>query len=204
MTKSKMNPKVDGYLREITQWRAETEKLRGIILDCGLTEELKWSKPCYAFEEKNVVVIQGFKAYCALLFFKGYMLKDPKGILVKTGENTRVGRQIRFTDVREIAKMESVLKAYIKQAIEVEKSGVTVDINKDAKLIIPEEFQKKLREMPALKTAFEALTPGRQRGYVFFFSQPKQSKTRESRIEKCMDLILDGKGMLDDYLSKKK
>jgi uncharacterized protein YdeI (YjbR/CyaY-like superfamily) len=203
MKKSGMNPEVDVFLSEATQWQEETKKLRGIILDCGLTEELKWSKPCYSFDEKNIVIIQGFKAYCALLFFKGYLLKDPKGILVKTGENTRVGRQIRFTDAREITRMESILKAYINHAIEVEKTGVKADPNKGTKLVIPEEFQKKLREIPALKTAFEALTPGRQRGYIFYFSQPKQSKTRESRIEKSMDQILDGKGLHDDYMQRK-
>jgi uncharacterized protein YdeI (YjbR/CyaY-like superfamily) len=204
MTKSKMNPGVGRFLKEATQWGEEMAKLRKIILACGLTEELKWSKPCYSFEGKNVVVIQGFKAYCALLFFKGYLLKDPEGILVKTGENTRVGRQIRFTSVQEITKMESILKAYIKHAIEVEKSGVKGEPEKTPEPVMPEELQKKLREVPALKNAFEALTPGRQRGYIFYFSQPKQSKTREARIEKCMDLILDGKGLMDDYLSKKK
>jgi uncharacterized protein YdeI (YjbR/CyaY-like superfamily) len=196
MAKSMMNPKVNKFFTETDQWQEVMIKLRKIILDCGLTEELKWSKPCYSFEGSNIVIIQGFKAYCALLFFKGYMLKDPKSILVKTGENTRVGRQIRFTSAGEVVKMASVLKAYIKQAIEVEKSGVKVDLEKP-KIVLPEELQKKLREVPALKTAFEALTPGRQRGYIFYFSAAKQSKTREARIEKCMDLILDGKGFYD-------
>jgi uncharacterized protein YdeI (YjbR/CyaY-like superfamily) len=197
MTKRKMNSKVDAYLNDAKQWRPEMEKLRMILLDCQLTEELKWGKPCYAFQESNVVVIQGFKAYCALLFFKGVLLKDPNGILVKTGENTRVGRQIRFTDVREIVKQEAILKAYIVQAIEVEKAGLKVDSKTDAELKIPEEFKNKLAENPALKTAFAALTPGRQRAYGFYFSAPKQSKTRDSRIEKCVRQILKGKGLND-------
>jgi uncharacterized protein YdeI (YjbR/CyaY-like superfamily) len=197
MTKPKMNPKVDAYLSEAKKWRDETEKLRTILLDCRLTEEFKWGKPCYTFQESNVVVIQGFKAYCALLFFKGVLLKDPHGILVKTGENTRVGRQIRFTDVREIVKQEAILKAYIHQAIEVEKAGLKVDAKTDAELKIPEEFKSKLAENPALKAAFAALTPGRQRAYGFYFSAPKQSKTRDSRIEKCTRQILNGKGLMD-------
>src|SRR5580698_2998369 len=181
MTKSKMNPKVDGYIREADQWQEETRKLRTILLGCGLAEELKWSKPCYTFQTGNIVVIQGFKAYCALLFFKGCLLKDPNHILRKTGENTRVGRQIRFTSVREIIGLEPVLKAYIAQDVEIEKSGVKVPEEK-VELKLPEEFQKKLSGNRALKTAFHALTPGRQRAYGFFFSAPKQSKTRESRI----------------------
>jgi uncharacterized protein YdeI (YjbR/CyaY-like superfamily) len=189
-----MNPKVDEYLSRAKQWREETEQLRRILLDCSLTEELKWGKPCYAFEGANVIVIQGFKAYCALLFFKGFMLKDPHGILVKTGVNTRVGRQIRFTDIREIVKMESVLKTYIQQAIAVEKSGLNVDPPKSAEPKMPEELQKRLREDAAFKKAFKALTPGRQRGYSFYISGAKQSKTRESRIEKCLPQILKGKG----------
>src|ERR1700722_10518166 len=197
MPKSTLNPKVDAYFSKAEQWPEVMKKLRKILLDCGLTEELKWGKPCYAFQEGNVVIIQGFKAYCALLFFKGVLLKDPNGILVKTGENTRVGRQIRFTDVREVAKMESVLKAYIHQAIEVEKAGLKVEDEEQPKVALPEELQKKLKETPKLKTAFEALTPGRQRGYIFYFNGAKQSKTRESRIEKCAPKILKGKGLLD-------
>jgi uncharacterized protein YdeI (YjbR/CyaY-like superfamily) len=197
------NPKVDAVLRKATQWQKETEELRRIILGCGLTEELKWSKPCYAHEGGNIVVIQGFKAYCAVLFFKGALLKDPKGILIKTGKNTIVGRQIRFTDVQEIVKKEAVLKSYIRRAIEVEKSGLKVEVEK-APVAVPIELQKKLEGNPALKTAFEALTPGRQRGYLFYFSQPKQSKTREARIEKCIPLIFDGMGLMDEYLSRKK
>ncbi len=197
MTKRGMNPKVDAFLSDATKWRPEMEKLRTILLDCQLTEELKWSKPCYTFQKSNVVVIQGFKKYCALLFFKGVLLKDPNGILVKTGENTRVGRQIRFTDVREIVRQEAILKAYIHQAIEVEKAGLKVDAETDAELKIPEELKIKLAENPALKAAFAALTPGRQRAYILYFSAAKQSKTRESRIEKCMPQILKGKGLMD-------
>jgi uncharacterized protein YdeI (YjbR/CyaY-like superfamily) len=194
---NKMNPKVDAYVGRATMWLEETEKLREILLDCGLTEELKWGKPCYTSQGRNIVIIQGFKAYLALLFFKGYMLQDPHGILVKTGENTKVGRQIRFNDTQEIVELEPILRAYIAEAIEVEQSGVKEDIIKEAQLDIPEEFQNKLDENPALKAAFEALTPGRQRAYVYYFSAPKQSKTRESRVEKYTQQILDGKGLND-------
>jgi uncharacterized protein YdeI (YjbR/CyaY-like superfamily) len=179
------------------KWQEEMEKLRMIILDCGLTEELKWGKPCYVFQKSNIVIIQGFKEYCALLFFKGVLLNDADGILIKTGENTRVGRQIRFTNVQEIVEMELTLKAYINEAIEVEKAGLKVDLKKNTELKIPEEFQHKLDEIPALKTAFNALTPGRQRAYILHFSQPKQSKTRESRIEKCIHQIFNVKGLND-------
>jgi uncharacterized protein YdeI (YjbR/CyaY-like superfamily) len=192
-----MNPKVDGYLKRAKTWQNEIKKLRDIILDCGLTEELKWGKPCYTFQESNVVIIQGFKAYCALLFFKGVLLKDPNHILVKTGPNTRVGRQIRFTNVREIVALEPILKSYIHAAIEVEKAGLKVTVEDNAEFKIPEELQKKLDEVPALKRAFNALTPGRQRGYSFYFSAAKQSQTRESRVEKCMARILKGKGLHD-------
>lgn len=194
---NKMNPKVDAFVGRATMWLEETEKLREILLDCGLTEELKWGKPCYTSQGRNIVIIQGFKAYLALLFFKGYMLQDPHGILVKTGENTKVGRQIRFNDTQEIVELEPILRAYIAEAIEVEQSGVKEDIIKETHLDIPEEFQIKLDENPALKAAFEALTPGRQRAYVYYFSAPKQSKTRESRVEKCTQQILDGKGLND-------
>ena len=173
------------------------EKLRRISLGCELTEELKWGKPCYTFQNSNIVLIHGFKEYCALLFFKGALLKDAKGILVQQTKNVQAARQIRFTNVREIDKIEPILKAYIKEAIEVEKAGLKVDYKKTADFAIPEEFQNKLDEIPALKTAFDALTPGRQRGYILYFSAPKQSKTRESRIEKCMQQILDGKGLND-------
>jgi uncharacterized protein YdeI (YjbR/CyaY-like superfamily) len=192
-----MNPKVDEFLSKAKKWQEEFEKLRMIILDCGLTEELKWGKPCYTFQEGNIVLIHGFKEYCALLFIKGALLKDANGILIKQTENVQAGRQIRFTNVREIVEMETILKDYIYEAIEVEKAGLEVNFKKNTEYIIPEEFQNKLDEIPALKTAFEALTPGRQRGYIFYFSQPKQSKTRESRVEKSMQQILDGKG-LDD------
>ena len=204
MAKSKKNPKVDAFLREDEKWREEFTKLREIILDSGLTEELKWGKPCYTSQDENVVLIHGFKEYCALLFMKGALLKDAEGILIQQTENVQSGRQIRFTSVREIAKMERLLKAYVKEAIEVQKAGLQVTLKKTSEFPMPEEFQKKLREMPSLKAAFEALTPGRQRGYLLHFAAPKQSQTRESRIEKCVDLILDGKGLMDDYLQKKK
>ncbi len=195
---NKMNPKVDIFFNKTERWQQEMKKLRTIILDCGLTEELKWSKPCYTFQGKNIVIIQGFKAYCALLFFKGALLHNSNGILVKTGENTQVGRQIRFTNIQEIVKMEPILKSYINEAIEVEKAGLKVDTEKNTEeLIIPEEFQHKLDEIPALKTAFDILTPGRQRAYVFYFSAPKQPKTRESRVEKSVRQILNGKGLND-------
>ena len=196
-TMTKMNPKVDVYLSKAKKWQEEMEKLRMIILDCQLTEELKWGKPCYTFQKSNIVIIQGFKEYCALLFFKGALLNDAYGILIKPGENTQAGRQIRFTNVREIVEMETILKAYIYEAIEVEKAGLKVNFKKNTELIIPEEFQNKLDEIPALKTAFDALTPGRQRAYILYFSQAKQSKTRESRVEKSMQQILNGKGLND-------
>ncbi len=192
-----MNPKVDGYLRKAKKWQKELAKLRTIILDCELTEELKWGCPCYTFQKSNIVLIHGFKEYCALLFFKGALLKDANGILIQQTENVQAARQIRFTNVREIVKMEPILKAYIHEAIEVEKAGLKVNYKKTSEFKIPEEFQKNLDEIPALKTAFEALTPGRQRGYLFYFSQPKQSKTRKSRVEKHMQQILNGKGLND-------
>jgi len=193
-----MNPKVDFFFSKAKQWQKEFEKLRRIILDCEqLTEELRWGKPCYMFQENNIVLVHGFKDYCALLFFKGALLKDPKGILIQQTENVQAARQIRFTHVREIVEMEPILKAYIEEAIEAEKAGLKVSYKKTSEFSIPEEFQNKLNKMPALKTAFYALTPGRQRGYILYFSGAKQSKTRESRIEKCMPKILDGKG-LDD------
>jgi uncharacterized protein YdeI (YjbR/CyaY-like superfamily) len=192
-----MNPKVDVYLSNAKKWRKELAKLRMIFLDCQLTEELKWGKPCYTFQKRNIIVILSLKEHCALLFFKGALLNDANGILIKPGENTEAGRQMRFTNVREIVEMETILKAYIYEAIEVEKAGLKVNIKKPTELTIPEEFQNKLAEIPALKTAFDALTPGRQRSYIFYFSAPKQSKTRESRVEKCMPQILNGKG-LDD------
>jgi len=192
-----MNPKVEVYLRKAKKWQEELKALRRIILDCQLDEEVKWRHPCYTFQGKNIVLINGFKEYCALLFVKGALVKDAKGILVAPGENTQSGRLIRFTNVREIVEMEPTLKAYIREAIEVEKSGLKVKLKKTAEFKIPEEFKKKQDEIPALKTAFDALTPGRQRGYLLYFSGAKRSKTRESRVEKCVQQILKGKG-LDD------
>ena len=197
MTENRMNPKVDVFLSKAKKWREELEKLRMIILDCQLTEELKWGVPCYTFQKRNIVLIHGFKEYCALLFVKGVLLKDAKGILIQQTENVQAGRQIRFTNAREIVKMKTILKAYIYEAIEVEKAGLKVNFKKTTEFIIPEEFQNKLDEMPALKTAFDALTPGRQRAYILYFSAPKQSKTRESRVEKCLRQILNGKGLND-------
>jgi uncharacterized protein YdeI (YjbR/CyaY-like superfamily) len=194
---NRMNPKVDEFLSKAKRWQEEFEKLRMIVLDCGLTEELKWGKPCYTFEKKNIVLIHGFKEYCALLFVKGALLNDAKGILVTQTENTQAARQIRFTSVREIVEMEPILKAYIHEAIEVEKAGLKVNYKRTSEFVIPEEFQNKLDEIPALKTAFDALTPGRQRAYILYFSQAKQPKTRESRVEKYMQQILDGKGLND-------
>ena len=192
-----MNPKVDVFLSKAKKWQGEFEKLRMIILDCQLTEELKWGCPCYTFQKNNIVLIHGFKEYCALLFFKGALLNDANGILIQQTENVQAGRQIRFTNVREIVEMETILKAYIYEAIEVEKAGLKVNFKKTTEFIIPEEFQKKLDENPVLKTAFDALTPGRQRAYNLYFSEPKQSKTRESRVEKCIQQILNGKGLND-------
>ena len=190
-----MNPKVDEYLGKAKKWQEEFEKLRMIILDCGLTEELKWGCPCYTFEKSNIVLIHGFKEYCALLFFKGALLKDPKDILIQQTENVQAGRQIRFTNVREIVKMKTVLKAYIHEA--KEKAGLKVKYKKTSEFKIPEELQNKLDDTPALRKAFDALTPGRQRGYIFYFSQPKQSKTRAARVEKSTHQILNGKGLND-------
>ena len=192
-----MTPKVDEYLRKAKKWQKEFKKLRMIVLDCGLTEELKWGHPCYTFQKTNIVLIHGFKEYCALLFFKGALLKDANAILIQQTENVQAARQIRFTNVQEIVRMETILRAYVRQAIEVEKAGLKVNYKKTSEFKIPEEFQNKLDETPALKTAFDALTPGRQRAYLFYFSQPKQSKTRESRVEKCMQQILNGKGLND-------
>jgi uncharacterized protein YdeI (YjbR/CyaY-like superfamily) len=189
------NPKVDAFLGRAKKWREEFEKLRGIVLACGLTEELRWGKPCYTLQKANIVLIHGFKEYCALLFFKGVLLKDPKGILIQQTENVQAARQVRFTHVREI--VEPTLKAYIREAIEVEKAGLEVNYKKTSDFKIPEEFQNKLDENTALKTAFNGLTPGRQRGYLFYFSAAKQSKTRAERVAKWMKQILKGKG-LDD------
>ena len=206
MKMNSMNPKVNWFFNKATKWQEAYDRLRMIVLDCGLTEELKWGCPCYtcptgssgrAFENSNVVLIHGFKEYCALLFMKGALLKDAKGILIQQTENVQAARQIRFTNVEEITSMEPILKAYIKEAIKVEKAGVKVPLKKTSEFKMPEEFQNVLDVTPALKKAFYALTPGRQRGYLLYFSSPKQSKTRESRIEKSMQQILKGKG-LDD------
>jgi uncharacterized protein YdeI (YjbR/CyaY-like superfamily) len=194
---NRMNPKVDAFFAKAKTWQKEYKKLRTIVLECPLTEELKWGKPCYSFQNSNIVLIHGFKEYCALLFTKGALLKDANGILIQQTENVQAARQIRFTNLQEIVEMETILKAYINEAIEVEKAGLKVSYKKTSEFIIPEEFQNKLGELPALNTAFHALTPGRQRGYLLHFSAPKQSKTRASRVEKCMKQILKGKG-LDD------
>jgi uncharacterized protein YdeI (YjbR/CyaY-like superfamily) len=192
-----MNPKVDFFFNKANKWQSAYEKLRMIILDCGLTEELKWGVPCYTFKKSNIVLIHGFKEYCAVLFHKGALLMDTNDILVQQTENVQAARQIRFTNVQEIIDMERTLKAYIYESTEVEKAGLQVDFKKTKEFNVPEEFQNKLDENPALKAAFDALTPGRQRGYILHFSQPKQSKTREARVEKCMQQILNGKGLND-------
>lgn len=192
-----MNPKVDFFFTQATKWKKEFEELRKIILDCDLVEELKWGQPCYTFEKNNIVLIHGFKEYCALLFFKGALLKDPKGILVQQTENVQSARQVRFTNIRDIVKLKSTLKAYIYEAVEVEEKGLKVNFKKTSDFKIPEEFQTKLNKLPALKKAFTALTPGRQRAYIFYFSQAKQSKTREARVEKYIPKILEGKGLED-------
>jgi uncharacterized protein YdeI (YjbR/CyaY-like superfamily) len=194
---NRKNPKVDAFFSRAKKWQEELQKLRMILLDCQLTEELKWGKPCYTFQESNIVIILPLKAYCALLLCKGVLLKDAHGILITPGQNTQAARQIRFANVREIIEMEPILKAYLQEAIAAEKAGLKVDYKKNTELIFPEELQNKLEESPALKAAFTALTPGRQRAYNIHFSAPKQSKTRESRIEKCREQILNGKGLND-------
>ncbi|MEO8664708.1 MAG: DUF1801 domain-containing protein [Ignavibacteria bacterium] len=200
-----MNPKVNFYFNKSKKWQKELEKLRKIVLDCGLSEELKWGVPCYTLQasvsgtqEKNIVLIHVFKEYCALLFFKGALLKDPNDILIQQTENVQAGRQIRFTNVNEIVKMKAIIKNYIKEAIEVEKAGLKVPLKKTNEYSIPEEFLNILDEIPELKTSFDALTPGRQRGYLLYFSSAKQSKTRESRIKKYIPQILEGKGLDDE------
>ncbi|MED4156159.1 YdeI family protein [Priestia aryabhattai] len=197
MANSKMNPKVDEFLSKAKKWKEEYEMLRKIVLDCELTEDYKWMNPCYTFEKKNIVLMHGFKEYCALLFPKGSLLQDSHGILIQQTENVQGARQIRFTNVQEIVEKEAVLKAYIYEAIEVEKAGLKVKAKKPEELVIPEELQHKFDEIPALKTAFTTLTPGRQRAYILYFSAAKQSKTRESRVEKCVPNILNGKGLND-------
>ncbi|MBT1705959.1 YdeI/OmpD-associated family protein [Chryseosolibacter indicus] len=192
-----MNSKVDFYFTKASKWQEELEQLRVIALDSGLTEELKWGVPCYTHEKSNVFLIHVFKEYCALLFMKGALLKDSKGILVQQTANVQAARQIRFTDTREIEKMRTTIQAYIREAIEVEKAGLKVDFKKTSEFEMPEEFKTKLNKISALKTAFKSLTPGRQRAYILYFSQAKQSATRESRIEKCIPQILEGKGLND-------
>ena len=197
MTSSEPNPKTDWFFVKDTKWQKEYEKLRKIILSCGLSEELKWGCPCYTFENNNIVLMHGFKEYCALLFFKGALLADPDGILIQQTENVQSARQLRFTSVQQVVKAERIVKAYVYEAIEVERAGLQVRYKKTKDFKIPDEFQTKLNKMPSLKTAFDALTPGRQRAYIFHFSQPKQSKTRTARVEKYLKQILNGKG-LDD------
>nr|WP_318540396.1 YdeI family protein [Terribacillus saccharophilus] len=197
MTNTEKNPKVDEFLSKAKQWKDEFISLRDIILECELIEDFKWKHPCYTLQGKNIVLIHGFKDYCALLFHKGALLKDAKGILIQQTENVQAARQLRFKSVKEIAEMKTTIKAYIQEAIEIEKAGLKVDLKEHTEYIIPEELHNKFEEIPALKTAFEALTPGRQRAYIFYFSQAKQSKTREARIEKYMQQILDGKGLND-------
>lgn len=199
-----MNPKVDFYFDKAKKWQKELQKLRKIILDCGLTEELKWGVPCYMHQKNNIVLIHAFKEYCAVLFFKGALLHDAKlpegksgNILIQQTKNVQAARQVRFINMKEVVEREAKVKAYIFEAIEIEKAGLKVDYKKIEELVIPAEFQNKLNKVPALKTAFNALTPGRQRAYCFYFSSAKQTKTRESRVEKCIPQILDGKGLND-------
>ena len=194
---NKMNPKVDAFLARAGKWQAEFEKLRKIILQCELTEELKWGSPCYTFQNRNVVLMHGFKEYCALLFFKGALLRDPEGILIRQTETVQSARQVRFSNVREIVKLKTILKAYLLEAIEVERAGLKVNFKQTAEFSVVEEFQNKLDKSPALKRAFNALTPGRQRAYLLHFSAAKQAKTRAARVEKYTPQILKGKGMDD-------
>ncbi|HVL00155.1 MAG TPA: DUF1801 domain-containing protein [Dongiaceae bacterium] len=191
------NPKVDRYFADAKKWQEEIEALRAIVLDCGLTEEFKWGNPCYTLDDTNIVLIHVFKEYCALLFFKGALMKDPKGILIQQTKNSQAARQLRFTSVKEVTKQKSAIKACVKEAIAVEKAGLKIDYKDTAEFDMPEEFQTKLNKTPKLKKAFNALTPGRQRAYLLHFASAKQSKTREARIEKCMPAILEGKGLND-------
>ncbi len=208
---SKMNPKVDPYFADgcgrcplvatpeckVNHWRAELKLLRALVLETELSEELKWGVPCYTLQKNNIVLIHAFNEYCALLFFKGALMKDPEGILIQQTENVQAGRQIRFTNPKEVREMEATIKAYLQEAIAVEKAGLKVEYKKTEEFTVPEEFQTKLNELPVLKAAFDALTPGRQRGYLLYFAAPKQSKTRESRIEKYIPKILNGEGLHD-------
>jgi uncharacterized protein YdeI (YjbR/CyaY-like superfamily) len=204
MAQTRLNPQVDDYLKKLTKWQEESKKLRKIVLDCGLTEESKWGKPCYTFHNSNVVIIHGFKEYCALLFCKGALLKDAGRILIQQTENVQAARQIRFTNLKEIVEMEPTVKAYIHEAVEVEKAGLEVDYKKTSEFPVAEELQNKLDKIPAFKKAFKALTPGRQRGYLLYFAAPKQSKTREARIEKCIPQILKGQGLNEDNVQTRK
>ncbi len=197
MAKGERNLKIDPYFNKLKQWKEEFELLREIVLDCDLTEDFKWMHPCYTYDNKNIVLIHGFKDYCALLFHKGALLKDPHRILIQQTENVQAARQIRFAGVREIDEMQLIIKSYIDEAIEIEKAGLQVEYKKNAEYAIPEELQHKFVELPDLKTAFEALTPGRQRAYLLYFGGAKQSKTREARVEKYIPHILNGKGMDD-------
>ena len=193
-----MNPKVDFFFTKATKWQDELEQLRKIALDCQLNEELKWGCPCYTFQGSNIVLIHAFKEYCAFLFFKGALLKDPDHILIRQTENVQAARQVRFTNLQEIKKLEPALKAYIFEAVEIEEAGLKVPLKKATEFAIAEEFQVQLDKLPKLKKAFYALTPGRQRAYLLHFSQPKQSKTRASRVEQAIPQILDGKGLNDE------
>jgi len=194
---SERTPQVDGYIRKNKQWRDELEQMRSIALDAGLTEEIKWRSPCYTIEDGNIIILQTFKEYCAMLFPKGALLKDPEGILVQMTKNTQASRQIRFTDVDQVIEMAPVIKDYLREAVEIEKAGLQVELKDTSEFDVPAEFQSRLDEDPALKDAFEALTPGRQRGYLLYFSGAKQSKTRADRVEKSIPRIMEGLGMRD-------
>ena len=197
MANNEKNPKVDAFLIEEEKWRKEFEALRAIVLDCPLAEELKWGVPCYTYQNKNVVLMHGFKEYCALLFIKGSLLRDADGLLIQQTGNVQAGRQIRFTSLADITARTDTIRAYVMEAIEIEKSGREVEFKKSAEFAMPEELRNRLEADPALKTAFEALTPGRQRAYLLHFAEPKQAKTREARVEKCIPQILNGKGLND-------
>lgn len=197
MTAQQLNPSVDGYIRKNKEWRAEFEALRAILLDFPLKEEIKWMHPCYTLDGGNIVLMQEFKEYCALMFPKGALLKDPDGVLVAMTENTQAARQIRFTSAEQISEIETIIRATVQEAIEVEEAGLQVVFKDTSEFEFPDEFQSRLEENPELQAAFEALTPGRQRGYLLHFSGAKQSKTRTSRVEKCIPRILEGKGLND-------
>ncbi|MBE7679942.1 YdeI/OmpD-associated family protein [Paenibacillus sp. P13VS] len=197
MLKGERNTKIDPYFNKLKNWKEEFELLREIVLDCGLTEDFKWMHPCYTLDGKNIVLIHGFKEYCALLFHKGALLKDPHGILIQQTENVQAARQLRFTNAQTIQEMQLIIQDYIEEAVQIEKAGLQVELKKHDEYTLPEELANKFVEIPELKTAFEGLTPGRQRAYIMHFSSPKQSKTRESRVEKYIPHILDGKGLND-------